>query len=225
MRGDARGRAGDRLLDHGPLSRALRRTPEGERIKWFANVTTVAEARAAEAAGADAVVAQGMEAGGHRGAFEAAKAESAMVGLFALLPAVVDAVKVPVIAAGGIADARGVARRCCSAPRPCRSALDSAQPRGAAAEGVGGRARRRRARGYPRHPRLFRARGGASRRFMPAPRAPARRCRAAELRSCGVARTEEWRRNHWNRTKREPKWRLALGRSGDWQKRGLFLGA
>ena len=82
---------------------------KAKRIKWFANVTTVAEARAAEAAGADAVVAQGMEAGGHRGAFEAAKAESAMVGLFALLPAVVDAVKVPVIAAGGIADARGVA--------------------------------------------------------------------------------------------------------------------
>jgi nitronate monooxygenase len=50
-----------------------------------------------------------MEAGGHRGAFEAAKAETAMVGLFALLPAVVDAVRVPVIATGGIADARGVA--------------------------------------------------------------------------------------------------------------------
>jgi nitronate monooxygenase len=78
-------------------------------IKWFANVTTVAEARAAEAAGADAIVAQGMEAGGHRGAFEARDAERSMVGLFALLPAVVDAVKVPVIATGGIADARGVA--------------------------------------------------------------------------------------------------------------------
>ena len=50
-----------------------------------------------------------MEAGGHRGAFDAAKAETGMVGLFSLLPAVVDAVKVPVIAAGGIADARGVA--------------------------------------------------------------------------------------------------------------------
>ena len=63
-------------------------------IKWFANVTTVAEApqRAAVAAGADVVVAQGMEAGGHRGAFEAAKAGEALVGLFALLPAVVDAV-------------------------------------------------------------------------------------------------------------------------------------
>jgi nitronate monooxygenase len=50
-----------------------------------------------------------MEAGGHRGAFDPAKAETAMVGLFSLLPAVVDAVKVPVIATGGIADARGVA--------------------------------------------------------------------------------------------------------------------
>lgn len=78
-------------------------------IRWFATVTTVAEARAAQNAGADAIVAQGMEAGGHRGAFDAAKAETGMVGLFALLPAVVDAVDVPVIAAGGIGDARGVA--------------------------------------------------------------------------------------------------------------------
>lgn len=78
-------------------------------IRWIANATTVAEARAAEAAGADAIVAQGMEAGGHRGAFEAGKAEQGLVGLFALLPAIVDAVRVPVIAAGGIADARGIA--------------------------------------------------------------------------------------------------------------------
>jgi nitronate monooxygenase len=78
-------------------------------IRWFATATTVAEAKAAENAGADAIVAQGMEAGGHRGAFDAAKAEHGMVGLFALLPAVVDAVNVPVIATGGIGDARGVA--------------------------------------------------------------------------------------------------------------------
>ncbi|MEJ0071088.1 MAG: nitronate monooxygenase [Pseudomonadota bacterium] len=78
-------------------------------IAWFANVTTVAEAREAEAAGADVVVAQGMEAGGHRGAFDQAVAERDAVGLFALLPAVVDAVKLPVVATGGIADARGVA--------------------------------------------------------------------------------------------------------------------
>jgi nitronate monooxygenase len=79
------------------------------RIVWFANVSTVAEARAAEAAGADAVVAQGMEAGGHRGCFDAVNAEAEMVGLFALVPAIVDAVEIPVVATGGIADARGVA--------------------------------------------------------------------------------------------------------------------
>jgi nitronate monooxygenase len=76
---------------------------------WFATASTVAEARAAEDAGADVVVAQGMEAGGHRGCFDAAQAERQLVGLFALIPAVVDAVKVPVVATGGIADARGVA--------------------------------------------------------------------------------------------------------------------
>jgi nitronate monooxygenase len=79
------------------------------RIGWFANISTVAEARAAEAAGADVVVAQGAEAGGHRGCFDAALAERQMVGLFSLLPAVVDAVRIPVVATGGIADARGVA--------------------------------------------------------------------------------------------------------------------
>jgi nitronate monooxygenase len=78
-------------------------------IIWFANISTVAEARAAEAAGADVIVAQGMEAGGHRGCFDAAAAERQLVGLFALLPAVVDAVRRPVVATGGIADARGVA--------------------------------------------------------------------------------------------------------------------
>jgi len=78
-------------------------------ISWFANASTVAEARAAEAAGADVVVAQGMEAGGHRGCFDAALAERQLVGLFALVPAIVDAVKIPVVATGGIADARGVA--------------------------------------------------------------------------------------------------------------------
>ena len=78
-------------------------------IAWFASVTTVAEARAAAAAGADVIVAQGAEAGGHRGAFSAAAARDEAVGLFALLPQVVDAVKLPVVAAGGVADARGVA--------------------------------------------------------------------------------------------------------------------
>jgi nitronate monooxygenase len=78
-------------------------------IAWIANVTSMAEARAAEAAGADVIAVQGAEAGGHRGCFNQADAERKLVGLFALLPAVVDAVKVPVVATGGIADARGVA--------------------------------------------------------------------------------------------------------------------
>ncbi|HXX00835.1 MAG TPA: nitronate monooxygenase [Candidatus Acidoferrales bacterium] len=76
---------------------------------WFANATTVAEGKAAEQAGADAIIAQGMEAGGHRGSFHAEEAERQMVGLMSLLPQIVDAVNVPVIAAGGIADARAIA--------------------------------------------------------------------------------------------------------------------
>jgi nitronate monooxygenase len=78
-------------------------------IRWFATVTTVAEALEAEAAGADVIVAQGMEAGGHRGAFNPKDAHTNLIGLFALLPAVVDAVKIPVVATGGIGDARGAA--------------------------------------------------------------------------------------------------------------------
>jgi nitronate monooxygenase len=78
-------------------------------IAWFAAVSTVKEARLAEDAGADVIVAQGMEAGGHRAAFEAADAERKMVGLFSLVPAIIDAVRVPVVATGGIADGRGVA--------------------------------------------------------------------------------------------------------------------
>jgi nitronate monooxygenase len=80
-------------------------------ISWFANVTTVAEAREAVAAGADVIVAQGMEAGGHRGSFDAQRPDTALIGLFALLPAVVDAVgdRIPVVATGGIGDGRGIA--------------------------------------------------------------------------------------------------------------------
>ena len=82
---------------------------KARRIAWFASVSTVREARAAEAAGADVIVAQGFEAGGHRACFDAASAERTQAGLFSLLPAVVDALSVPVVATGGIADARGVA--------------------------------------------------------------------------------------------------------------------
>ena len=78
-------------------------------VSWWATVTTLAEAKAAEAAGADVIVAQGMEAGGHRGAFDSTRAERELVGLFALLPAVCDAVRIPVVASGGVADGRGIA--------------------------------------------------------------------------------------------------------------------
>jgi nitronate monooxygenase len=74
----------------------------------LSSATTVAEARWLEARGCDAIVAQGAEAGGHRGMF-LAEAAAQQVGTMALVPQIVDAVRVPVIAAGGIADARGIA--------------------------------------------------------------------------------------------------------------------
>lgn len=76
--------------------------------KVFSSATTVEEARWLEARGVDAIIAQGLEAGGHRGMFLTDDLTT-QVGTFALLPQVVRAVRVPVIAAGGIADAKGVA--------------------------------------------------------------------------------------------------------------------
>jgi nitronate monooxygenase len=76
--------------------------------KVFSSATTVEEARWLEARGVDAIIAQGLEAGGHRGIFLSDDLTT-QVGTFALLPQIVRAVKVPIIAAGGIADAKGVA--------------------------------------------------------------------------------------------------------------------
>lgn len=78
-------------------------------VKVVAMVTTVDDARAVAAAGVDAVIAQGGEAGGHRSVgTKPASSEAGNVGTMALIPQVVDAVPIPVVAAGGIADGRGL---------------------------------------------------------------------------------------------------------------------
>lgn len=76
-------------------------------IKTIGTATTVDEAIALQTAGVDGIVATGFEAGGHRVSFLRA-AEDSFTGTFALIPQIADNVKIPVIAAGGIADARGV---------------------------------------------------------------------------------------------------------------------
>ena len=90
-----------------PSARLLARVKSwGSKI--FSSATTVDEALWLEAQGVDAIIAQGLEAGGHRGIFLSSDLTT-QVGTMALLPQVVRAVNVPVIAAGGIADAKGVA--------------------------------------------------------------------------------------------------------------------
>ncbi|HJZ32493.1 MAG TPA: nitronate monooxygenase [Hyphomicrobiaceae bacterium] len=81
---------------------------KGAGIFIMSTATTVAEAKILEGRGVDAIIAQGIEAGGHRGTFTGVEV-GAQPGLFALLPQVVDAVRVPVVAAGGIADGRAIA--------------------------------------------------------------------------------------------------------------------
>jgi nitronate monooxygenase len=77
-------------------------------IVTMATITTIDEALAAEQAGVDVIVASGFEAGGHRISF-LRPAEESLIGTVALIPTVVDRVSLPVIAAGGIADGRGIA--------------------------------------------------------------------------------------------------------------------
>lgn len=89
-------------------SPALLRRVQAWGSKVLSSATTLDEARWLEAHGVDAIIAQGLEAGGHRGHFLSDDL-SIQMGTFALLPQVVRQVKVPVIAAGGIADANGVA--------------------------------------------------------------------------------------------------------------------
>ncbi|MBA4707849.1 NAD(P)H-dependent flavin oxidoreductase [Aquitalea aquatica] len=87
---------------------ALLQQVKASGAKVLSSATTVAEARWLQANGADAVIAQGLEAGGHRGMFLHDDLDE-QLGSFALLPQIVQALDIPVIAAGGIADAAGVA--------------------------------------------------------------------------------------------------------------------
>ncbi|HYT21537.1 MAG TPA: nitronate monooxygenase [Candidatus Polarisedimenticolia bacterium] len=80
---------------------------EAKHIVTIGTATTAEEAAALQEAGVDAIVASGFEAGGHRGSFLRAE-EDSLTGTFSLVPQIADKVNVPVIAAGGIADARGV---------------------------------------------------------------------------------------------------------------------
>lgn len=90
-----------------PSQEAVRKIKDAGSLV-ISSATTVAEARDLEKRGIDAIIAQGVEAGGHRGTFSE-DLDAGSIGTFALVPQIVDAVRIPVIAAGGIGDARGIA--------------------------------------------------------------------------------------------------------------------
>jgi nitronate monooxygenase len=92
----------------GPLPADMIRMIQGRGLEVAGTATTVREAQALVEAGVDMVIAQGSEAGGHRGTY-LTDFDSSLVGSLALIPQVKDAVSVPVIAAGGIMDGRGIA--------------------------------------------------------------------------------------------------------------------
>lgn len=92
----------------GIISDEAMRALRARGMSILGTATTVDEARSLEEIGVDAIVAQGSEAGAHRGTF-AAPFEAAMIGTMSLVPQVVDAVRVPVVASGGIMDGRGIA--------------------------------------------------------------------------------------------------------------------
>ena len=93
----------------GLLPEAAMRAVRARGMLVLGTATTVEEAIALERSGVDAVVAQGSEAGAHRGSFGAAPFEAASIGTMALVPQVVDAIRLPVLASGGIMDGRGIA--------------------------------------------------------------------------------------------------------------------
>jgi nitronate monooxygenase len=97
----------------GMLPSSARQKVKARGLVLAGTATTVDEAKALERAGIDVIVAQGSEAGGHRGTFagpfDVAVFEAGMIGTLALVPQIVDAVPLPVIASGGIMDGRGIA--------------------------------------------------------------------------------------------------------------------